>query len=301
MGYGEGLHGAHLRADLVAARGRHRVETGIARGELRRLWPGVLVEPGRLDDLRTRAAAAMISHGERAVLAGPTAAMLHDCTAIDTAETHVMVPYGHASRSRGDLVVHNGPLPSDDVTEVDGLRLLVLDRAVADLLCTARPRDGIALADQALARVEEVEREAFRATVARRLATRPDNRGTRRGAQLLELASGRAESPPESWLLLEVVDLGFPAPEANWPLYSPRGELLYRLDLAWPQARIALEYDGYAVHRGTEDHDARRIADLERRGWIVIVVVAEDLGDSTRLGSALGQAFRRRGFCLLSA
>ena len=96
-------------------------------------------------------------------------------------------------------------------------------------------------------------------------------------------------------IVLEAVQLCFPPPEANWPIYSPQGDELYRLDLAWPLARIALEYDGYAVHHGREEQDARRIADLERRGWIVIVVTAEDLRDSARFVKLLREAFERRG------
>lgn len=249
----------------------------------------------RLLDPYTRAAGALLSHGPRAVIAGPTAARFHGCTAIESAATHVTVPYGHPSRSRGDLVVHNGPLPAEDVVELDGLRLLSLGRVVSDLLCTARPRDSLAMADQALGALAEERREAFRADVARRLAGRADPRGTRSGMRLLDLATGRAESPPESWLMLEVVELGYPAPEANWPIYSPTGELVYRLDLAWPGQRIALEYNGYAVHLGREAQDGRRAEDLRRRGWIVIPVTIEDLRDNQRLRRLLREAFEKRG------
>jgi hypothetical protein len=253
------------------------------------------VESARLLDSSTRAAAALLSHGPRAVIAGPTAARLHDCTAIESATTHIVVPYEHPSRSRDGLTVHNGPLPNDDVVQLSGLRVLSLARVVSDLLCTARPRDSLAVADQALAAHAEEHREVFRADVARRMAGRADPRGTKSGARLLELATGRAESPPESWLMLEVVELGFSPPEANWPIYSPTGELVYRLDLAWPSLRIAIEYNGYAVHLGRENQDALRADDLRRRGWIVITVTVEDLCDNQRLCQLLREAFQRRG------
>jgi hypothetical protein len=259
------------------------------------LWSGVLVEADRVLDVATRAAAAVLLHGERSVVSGPTAAWLHGCTAIQAGDTHVLVPYGHCLRSRPGLSVHNGPLPRDDVIELSGLPVLAVERLLGDLLCTARPRDALASADQLLAAQAEDRREPLRARVAERLADRRDQRGTRVGVRLLGLATGRAESPPESWLLLEVVDLGFPPPEVNWSLRAPDGTELYRLDLAWPDQRIALEYDGYAVHAGREVEDAQRAADLRRRGWIVLTATVDDLRDSRRLEDSLAEAFQLRG------
>jgi hypothetical protein len=291
-------HGACLQAELIERVGRYPVRAALADGTLERLWQRVLVDSSRALDVPTRAAAALLLHKPPSAIAGPTAAWLHGCTASAVSATHVMVPYGHASRTRDGLVVHNGPLPPEDITELRGLRVLTESRVTCDLLCTARPRDAIAVADQMLALQAEGQREHFRASVGRRLRSRRDPRGTRRGARLLELATGRAESPPESWLLLEVVDLGFPTPEVNWSLTSPDGSPLYRIDLAWPSIRIALEYNGYAVHAGREVEDERRAEDLRRRGWIVIFVTKEDLQDSRRLERALREAFVRRGYRL---
>ncbi|MGH8917835.1 MAG: hypothetical protein ACRD0H_05760, partial [Actinomycetes bacterium] len=66
------------------------------------------------------------------------------------------------------------------------------------------------------------------------------------------------------------------------------------LDLAWPEQRVALEYDGYAVHAGRAVEDGRRADDLRRRGWLVLVTTAEDLRDSRQLEVALREAFRSR-------
>jgi pimeloyl-[acyl-carrier protein] synthase len=79
------------------------------------------------------------------VLAGPTAAALHGCTAAGGFAVHVRVPYDRRLRSRGGLVVHQGDaVPDRDVTVLDGLRVLVADLAVADVLCTAPRRTALA-------------------------------------------------------------------------------------------------------------------------------------------------------------
>jgi hypothetical protein len=295
MDLGPGLHGAYLRSDLVERFGPYPVRAAVRAGALRSLWRPVLVDASRAGALHTRAAAALLLHGLGTAIAGPTAARLHGCTAIDPGDVHVLVPCGHASRTRAGVVVHTGPLPEDDVVECHGLRCLSAERIMVDLLCTARARDAIAIADQLLAAQPRERRDLMRARVAGRLSERRDWRGTRRGARLLGLASGRAESPAESWLVLELVDLGFPPAEVNHPVGDPAGTEIYRLDLAWPDLRIALEYNGYAVHVGREWHDERRAEDLRRRGWIVIPVTVDDLKDSRRLRRELAEAFARRG------
>lgn len=294
--YGE--PGAYLRRTLIARVGRRQVDADVARGRLRQLWRGVLVDSSRILDVRTRAVAALLFCGGEAAVSGPTAAWLYGCTAAETGEIHVLVPYGHSARRRPGLVVHNGPTPSEDFVELGELRVLAFERVIADLLCTARPRDAVAIADQALALQRSDAREAFRARVSRCLIERRDWRGTKQANWLLELATGRAESPPESWLLLELVELRFPVPEVNWCLFAPDGRLIYRLDLAWPELRIALEYNGYAVHVDRELEDQARAADLRQRGWIVLTVTKDDLRDSRGLERALRAAFNSRGYHL---
>jgi hypothetical protein len=290
----EGLHGAHLRADLIATIGAAAVRMAVHHGTLRPLWPRVLVDARRLLDVRTRGAAAQLSCGPRAVLTGPTAAELHGCTAMARPTTHVLLPYGRDTRQVNGLVVQHGRA-RDQVEEVDGLRVLAIDRVVADLLCRAGGQDALAVADQALAQRPEGARGELRSRIHRCLADRDDPRGTRRATALLDLATGRAESPAESWLHLVLVEQGVPHPEVNWAVVTTSGRELYRLDFAWPELRVCLEYDGYAAHEGREQRDAGREADLRRRGWIVVRADRADLVDPTGLVGRLRRAFRDRG------
>lgn len=287
-----------MRADVIDQIGPGRVRSAVANRSLRALWPRVLVEGRRWADLRTRGAAALLAFGPESVLTGRTAAQLHGCDAAATPKTHLLLPYEHYVRPRFGLVTHHAhaSLFRDDIEVVDGLRVLALDRVVADLLCDARRREALAVADQALGKQPEDVRERYRMLLRRRLDERPDRRRTIQGYDLLALATGRAESPPESWLLLQIADLGFPLPEVNWQLRSAWGTEIYRLDLAWPDLRIVLEYDGLDVHAERGAEDAARQNDLERRGWIVIRVTVADLSDPSHLAARLHEAFRHRGF-----
>jgi hypothetical protein len=283
------------RQEAIGRFGIQEVRRMQEAGRWRALWSGVLLDADRLTDPLALASAALALGGPGAVLAGPTAAYVHGCRSMDPMPVHVAVPYGHWLRSRPGLVVHNGRHLDADREVRDELPVLSLERVLGDMLCRARPSDALALVDEALAMVDPDQREAYRDTLARRLERRRDPRGRRRGARILAVATGRAASPAESWFLWRIVDCGFPAPSVNWPLYAPDGREVYRLDYAWPELRIAVEYNGYAVHSGHEAEDAARTEDLRRRGWIVIVVEAEDLVRPGRFEAALEAAFRQRG------
>ncbi len=243
--------------------------------------------------------AAWLASGSGAVIAGPTAAFLHGCGAASPTPVHVMVPYEVRKRRRTGIVVHNGMALVADQVLVHGMPVLNLERAVTDVLCTCRPPHALAVLDEALAALDSAAaREALRARIRNRLRERPDPRGTRIGARLVDLATGRAESPAESWLLWRIVDLGFPVPEVNYCVCTIDGVPIYRLDLSWPGLRIALEYNGYSAHAGRVEQDEARTADLERRGWIVIPVTSEDLGNMWRVMTELHEAFLARGMNL---
>jgi hypothetical protein len=289
------LHGAVSRQDAIARFGIQEVRRRQESGRWHAPWEGVLVDASRAADPLTVAAAAVLLAGADAVLSGPTAAHLHGCRSVEPLPVHLVVPYGHWLRTRAGLVVHNGGMLESDRDERHGLPVLCLERVLVDMLCRSSPTDALAVTDEALAMVGSDRHEAFRATIARRIEERSDPRGTRRGAELLSLATGKAASPAESWFLYRIVDAGFPVPAVNWSLCGPDGREIYRLDFAWPELRIVVEYNGHAYHVGREAEDEARAEDLRRRGWIVISVGADELGGPAQFEAALQNAFARRG------
>ncbi|MGH3980338.1 MAG: DUF559 domain-containing protein [Pseudonocardiaceae bacterium] len=291
----EPLRGACTRARAEAVIGRRAVTSLLATGRLRVLWSGILVPRDLVLDPITRATAALLAAGTDAALTGLTAAWLQGCSAATTPVVHVVVPYSRWVRGGDGFVVHHGRRQLEDVVTVHGLRALPLDAAVTELLCSDQPRRALAVADQAAGLLPEASRPAFRARIVDRLAVRADRRGTARAAALLELVTGDADSPPESWLKLLVVEAGYPQPTTQFKIFDLHGRLRYILDLCWPQLRIALEYDGYEAHEHREVDDAWRDDDLARRGWLTIRATAEDLRRPARLLAELAEAFRSRG------
>jgi hypothetical protein len=289
------FHGAYLRADLEPLMGRETLRAAVRDGRLAKFSRGVLLDPRRAASFRTRAAGALLLAGKDAALARQSALVLYGCSAARAAPVHILVPGQRGLRNRPGMVVHHGSFGSNDIALVDGLRTQALDVALADVLCRDDRRTAIACADQALALQPEADRPKFWAAVERRVVLRADPRGSLQARALLELTTGLAESPAESWTLLSLFDSGLPIPVQQYRVLDVSGREIYRLDFAWPELRIAVEYDGYEAHEGRGVADQAREEDLRRRGWIVIRSDAADLRDSSRLITAVRAAFRVRG------
>jgi hypothetical protein len=96
--------------------------------------------------------------------------------------------------------------------------------------------------------------------------------------ELLDLANPLAESPMESEARLVMIDGGLPPPVLQYQVMDPTGQI-WRLDFAWPDCRVAAEYDGVDWHSGPDAffRDRRRAAALMDLGWVVVPIVAEDV------------------------
>jgi very-short-patch-repair endonuclease len=82
----------------------------------------------------------------------------------------------------------------------------------------------------------------------------------------------------ESEARLAMIDGGLPIPELQYEVIDGNGELR-RLDFAWPDHRVAVEYDGLDWHSGPDamKRDRRRQAALADVGWMVSAIVFEDV------------------------
>jgi hypothetical protein len=274
--------------------GQRAVTQALSSGLLAQPWRGVVVNGSDSLKLATRAEAALLVAGRPAVLSGATSLALHGISAAESADIHLTVPYARRVRSKPGLVVHQSTYQPEEVLELDGLSVFSLDRALADFLCDGDKRAAFAALDEAMAGLSPGHVWKLRENVRDRVLDRPSRRGIHRALMLLELATGKADSPPESVLRLTVVEAGLPVPEVQYEIRTIEGRLLYLLDLAWPPQRIALEYDGFAAHEERRDYDAERDARMAGRGWITVRASAADLRDPTRVLRELRAAFKKR-------
>lgn len=94
---------------------------------------------------------------------------------------------------------------------------------------------------------------------------------------LPEIREG-AESAQETALRLAIIRAGLPEPELNWCLYDHSGRFVARLDLAYPEYRVASEYDG-RQHAEAEQfaRDADRWESIRVLDWQLVRILSHHL------------------------
>ncbi len=80
-------------------------------------------------------------------------------------------------------------------------------------------------------------------------------------------------SARESQLRCRIVWAGLPEPDLNLDIHTPEGRFLGCADLAYPQWKLAIEYQSM-LHASRYAEDVERIAGLRAAGWTVIEVTS---------------------------
>lgn len=147
----------------------------------------------------------------------------------------------------------------------------------------------VAVGDHVVGRNQLATIDDLRAAVA------PGARHVVRARTALELVRVGSESAMETWWRLAVVEAGFDEPELNVDVHDGSGRFLGRVDMAWPEHRIALEYDGdHHRERDVFQHDQQRDNGFVVNDWIVVHATAADRARPAVLFQRLRQAFAHR-------
>jgi len=236
---------------------------------LERIWQGIYCRGEPDDSIRLRGLDYACGTDVPACLG--TAAALHGFDTEEPADLHVLSPAGCRLRSTDGLVVHRrdgAPL----VRVGERLATSPAWTAVEVARSLRRPR-ALATLDAAL-RSGTCQRVGLR----RAAAQQAGRRGIVAVRDLIPLADGMAESAMESEARLAMLDGGLPRPVLQYEIIDGNGELR-RVDFAWPEERVAAEYDGIDWHSGPEAmrRDRRRQAALQDVQWTVIPIVFEDV------------------------
>lgn len=256
----------------------------VSERRLIRLFTGVYLPAEVEATVEVRAQAAKLVINENSVVCDRTAAWLLGVDVFRYAELDVAPPLecyvlrGHDPTDRRDLHGGSRDLLPEDWVKIGGVPVTTPLRTSVDLACKLSRRDAMAALD-AFARAYGLTREQMQRLLVRYFR----RRGVVQARQLVPLVDPRAESPPESWTRLEIADRGLPAPELQWWV-DVDGAPTYRLDLAYPHARVAVEYDGEEFHASPEARERDRVRRqwLRDHGWTVIVLTKDSFrGDAT--------------------
>ena len=251
-----------FRGSIAVAEGL-LTRAGLRGRGYQRLFPDVYA-PAHLDvDLALRARAAGVLVAGRGVVAGYAAAELWGASCgPEDAPVDVHLP--HDYRCPG-LQVHRERLENDEIASCGATPVTAPARSAFDLARWAPSLTERVVAVDALLNSCPITPEDVRVLRNRHL-------GAYRGgavAAVLALVDARAESPMESRTRMALHLGGLPAPSVQHPV--PARGTCYYLDLAYPAARLGVEYDG-ADHRlqRRARRDLVREAALTALGWHIL-------------------------------
>lgn len=258
----------------LRAGGAGQARRAVAAGEWFRVMRGSYTDTPE-PDLFTRARVAQRLLPDGAYVADRCLLWLHGVDVLPPGPPalEVVVPRGDVVPRRRGLLAREAALPARDRTTFLGVRALRLPRATADLLRRLPLAEAVVVAD-AVQRSGKVTGPE----IAEELALHARLRGVRQAVRALELSDPRAESPPESRVRVALVLAGL-SPVPQYDVHTAHGVWLARVDLAFPAQKVAIEYDGRAVHELSDVfvRDRRRQNALVAAGWVVLRYTAEDL------------------------
>lgn len=236
-----------------------------------RLFRGVYIDRDAELTAAVRAKGGWLWTGRRGIVAGFSAAALHGSKWVDDRRAAELIHDNH--HFAAGIQLHRDIVEADEIETIDGVAVTSPTRTALDLGCWYPTMTAVAGID-ALAGATEIK-AADLELLARRYGGR---RGIARARRAAELFDAGAQSPKESWLRVVLTESGLPRPQTQIPVVDEFGGPIAYLDMGWEDIMVAVEYDGdhHRSDRSQFGWDIRRLERLQRKGWIVVRVVAGD-------------------------
>ena len=237
---------------------KHSVNRRVRAGQWRACALGVYFADDRPFTDAARIRAAVWSYGDRAAASGLAAAWWHGLTRFAPDIVEVTVPRDSNGRVRLGSRVRRRDLAPADVVERRGLRATALPLTVIE--AAVRRRGGARLMDSALQRDVEL-RELWHAHLRNK-----GRYGSPAARRLLQAASDGARSEAERLLVKLLKEAGITGWRTNYPVGG------YKVDVAFPGPKVAIETDGWAFHSDQDDfqNDRERQNNIALLGWQVL-------------------------------
>ena len=217
----------------------------------------------------------------------------------DLTTVHLTRPDERAGRAEAGIVQHRGVIAEGDLVDRNGREVMSGTRTALELTLLLD-------VEHALVEIDYLLHQGF--TTMEMLRTRyecmahwPRSLTT---DLVLRLADGRSESVGETRARFLCWAQHLPAPIPNYPIHDERGVEIARVDLAWPQLGVFLEFDGkkkYEEHRREGEsvvdcvlrEKQRESRIVELTGWRCIRIVWADLYKPADTAARIRSLFRQ--------
>jgi len=265
----------------------------VAKGWLRRVRTGILAIAGATDSWEQHVLAAVLAGNENCFASHATAAKVCSLTTAHPDIIEVTALIDRQLRIPGVRAHRCGTLHEHDITEVRGIPVTSPARTIVDLSSRSSVDELAKLIDAGL-RQRVLTLAALHACLVR-LGIAPGRSPKKLQAVLAARTPGYepGESTLETAVFDAIVRGGLPAPVRQFPVKL--GRTPYRLDLAYPEQRIAIEVDGFDFHRTRSDFDRDRTRQnaLVLARWTVLRFTSQstaaEIVESVR-GALFGQS-----------
>jgi hypothetical protein len=245
---------------------RHRVRNG----HLTRLRREIYIIQGAPSMWEQSVLGAVLASGPGAVASHETAAVLHDLPIVERGVIEVSTPRPRRARHSGVRVHRTIAFLELEHTTRRAIPVTTVARTLVDLSGRFAVSQLGRMTDHAL-RKSKLRLDDLRRCVAA-LPPAPGRRPKRIEAVLARRLPGYepGDSGLEMRFLRALVAGGLPEPVQQHAVKV--GGRSYRLDFAYPEQHLAIEIDGWDVHRTRSafDGDRARSNDLEVAGWHVL-------------------------------
>ena len=284
-----------------AGAGDADIRRAVRVGQLWRLRNGVYATNEPDGSFTERVASACLHNSVAPIVAsGLTAAHLWGLwSEPDVIEVSVRYP-AHLRRGPDVRVHRSRSLTTADKTMVEGIPTTTPERTLVDLGRVLPEPEVLRIVEHAVATGAANRGRLWE--VRRRVGVQGRNGAgvIDRALTALHDSIDLTESGPEAGLLRVLEAFHLPAPQPQH--WVRAGGRRFRLDLAYIDAMLALEYDGAAWHASDEQRraDQERDALLTVAGWTVIRVRAADLKPprDSELADQVRRALRARSLVL---
>jgi len=218
----------------------------------------------------------------------------------DLSRVHVTRLDHGAGREERDVKHHVGTVRPErgDVSEVDGLPVMAVARAVIESASILGTQSALVSADSSMFN-KLCTPDELRASFAA-CSHWP---GSQKIHVVLNRMDGLHESVGESRSDYLFWRQGLPRPVPQWRVCNHNGVLVAKLDFAWPDLGVWCEFDGKAkyvkyLRKGQKPEDAvfeeKKREDLARRltGWMCGRIVNSDLDAPARTAQQFRELFK---------
>lgn len=301
--------GIVLRRDVIALGvDDNFLYRAVRSGELHRLRQGAYVlttswlQASRVERHRLLSAAVMRQYGDDVALSHTSACVEQGGPdwGLDLRTVHLTNLLGVGERNAAKVVHHRGTCRVDDVTRSEGFWITSPTRTALDTASIATRQAAVCVLDWYLHQ-GMTDRDQLEAGFAR-MKDWPDTLPLH---VILRVCDGRSESVGESRTRLLIIDHRLPMPIPQFEIFHPSGLLAGRVDFAWPEHRLILEFDGrqkyLALRRAGETIEeavlrekAREDRLRELTGWMMIRLTWRDLEHPAATAARIQRALASR-------